>query len=144
MIANSAGIGTYVNSTGSAAAKVLLDRVSVENSLTGMLFSGTGTTGAIVATVRDSVASGNTNGIAGQDSGTGSTKVVIDRSASVNNSVVGIKASNTLTNIRVGDSTVAGNATGLSAVGSFLISFGTNKMYGNGSDGAFTATTTYK
>jgi hypothetical protein len=42
--------------------------------------------------------------------------------------------------VRVAGSRVVGNTTGLSVDGGALVSFGDNKVAGNGTDGTFTAT----
>jgi hypothetical protein len=113
----------------------MLDRVRVENTLSvGIFFSGTPTSGSITATVRDSAAAGNgSEGILATELGSGTTDVMIDRSAAVNNSV-GIKASGAGATILIGDSTVSGNASGaLSTTGGGVInSYQTNKMTGIG------------
>jgi hypothetical protein len=136
VIANTNGIGIEVKPTGSGNAKVALDRVRVENtSSTGISFSGTTTTGSIAATVRDSVSAGNTGaGIFAQESGDGTTTVMVDRSASLNNNT-GIFASLTGATIKIGDSTVSGNVLGLTlGTGGVIASYGNNKV-SNDNDG---------
>jgi len=139
VIANTNANGIFVIPSGSASARVVLDRVRVENTSSyGIVFT---TTSAIAATVRDSVAAGNAGaGIAAITFGSGTTVVTVDRSASVNNSI-GIFAGGTGATIRIGDSTVTGNNTGLSTnTGGTIASYGTNKVNGNGTDGAPTST----
>lgn len=140
-----ASASVYVQPQGSAGARVLLERVRVErNSNFGILFQGGFTTGSITGTVRDSVAAGT--GIAALEGGSGTTTVMVDRTAAVNYTTgTGILASGAGATIRIGDSTVTGNSTGLSASGGGVIdSYGTNKVDGNGSDGAPTNTITMK
>jgi hypothetical protein len=144
VVANTSGYGIFVVPTGSGGAKVTLDRVRVENcSGNGIEFQGTSTTGAITATVRDSVtAGGGGAGIRALEDSSGSTNVMVDRTASVNNAT-GIFSFGAGATIRIGDSTVTGNGTGLSAINAIL-SYGTNKVDGNGSDGAPTGTIAMK
>ena len=137
VIADNSNLGIFVGPTGSGSAKVVLDRVRVENSSNGILFQGGGITGSITATVRDSVSAGNTNsGIVAFEGGSGTTNVMVDRTASVNN-LTGIFAAVAGATIRIGDSTVTGNSTGLSiGTGGVIDSYGTNKVNGNTTDGA--------
>jgi hypothetical protein len=130
--------GLFIHPSGSGGAKVMVDRVRAENATgNGFEFSGSNTTGQITATVRDSVAAGNAaNGIVAFDGdGSGATKVMIDHTAAVNNTNSGVVSVNAGATIRIGDSTVTGNGTGLNAAaGAVLESYGTNKVDGNGTD----------
>lgn len=137
-IADTSLYGILVRPTGNGGAKVVLDRVRVENAGAGIVFTGSSTSGSITATVRDSVAAGSNTGagIFASEGGSGTTVVMIDRTASVNN-FDGIAAVGAGAIIRIGDSTVSGNATGLNPVsGGTIESFGTNKVRGNTTDGA--------
>ena len=139
VIADIGFIGVNVAPTGTASAKVLLERVQVENSASdGILVRGDNTSGSVTAAVRDSVSSGNVaNGILAMFV----VNVMVERSALVNNNR-GITATGAGATIRIGNSTVAGNAnTGLLAfLGGVIESYGTNKVNGNGADGAPTST----
>jgi hypothetical protein len=141
VIERSSSDGILVLPTGSASAGVVLDRVRVEHgAFSGIHLQGRGTTGSIKATVRDSVAAGNAGaGILANDDGSGTT-VMVDRSAFANNGS-GVVADGPTATIRIGDSTVSGNTTGLSALsGGVIASYGTNKVNGNGTDGAPSST----
>jgi len=135
VIAN-AGEGIVISPTGSGVANVMLDRVRLEGSSSwGIIFSGVNNTGSITATVRDSVFAGNSRGIIAQTQN-GTANVMVDRSAVVNSGVYGIFANGAGVTIRIGDSTVTGNTTGLSTQSSGTIaSYGTNKVNGNGTNG---------
>ena len=142
VIANSSTRGIRVEPSGSGGAKVVLDRVRVENapfSSFGIIVSGFSTSGSVSATVRDSVAAGNAIiGIVASDGGSGTTEVMIDRSASLDNTT-GIQASGAGARIHIGDSTVTRNGTGLKPFnGGVINSYGSNKVDGNTSDGAAT------
>jgi len=147
VIADASGTASVsVQPTGSAGAKVVFDRVRVENSAEiGIFVVGQSTTGSISATVRDSVVAGNSGtGIFALGDGGGATTVTVDHTASVSNST-GIRASGAGATLRIGDSTVSGNATGLFTSSSGVIeSYGTNKIDGNGTDGTPTSTIAMK
>jgi hypothetical protein len=144
VIADSSARGIRVEPGGSGGAKVMLDRVRVENapfSSFGIIFSGFSTSGSINATVRDSITAGNAIiGIVASENGSGTTNVMIDRSASLENTT-GIQATNAGATIQIGDSTVTRNSTGLKPFsGGVINSYGTNKVNGNTNDGAATNT----
>ncbi len=131
VIAKILQFGVFVEPTGSANAKAVLDRVRVENGANdGIDFSGFASTGTVTGTVRDSVSSGNSATGIGAFEGT--INVMIDRSAMVNNAT-GVVASGAGVTIRMGDTTVTGNATGLATFsGAAIASYETNKVNGNG------------
>ena len=134
------GINVFVGST--AIAKVVLDRVRVENAgQSGVRAAGRG---SVTATVRDSVLKGNANaGINAGVIGTGIVTVMVDRTVVVDG-FRGVSAAGGTT-IRIGDSTVTGNATGLFTAGNGVIaSYGTNTVNGNGTDGVPTSTIAMK
>ena len=138
VIANTRNEGIRFQPAGGASARATLERIRIENSAaSGLIFGGTGTTGSVTAIVRDSVSAGATlgTGIQAQDSGSGTTVLMIERTASVNNAT-GIVAFGAGTTIRIGDSTVTGNVTGLQIFNSGTIaSYGNNKVNGNGTEG---------
>jgi hypothetical protein len=136
VFADSSFGGIDIVPSGNAGARVVLDRIRVENSVnTGIWFRGEFTSGMIRGTVRDSVsAGGGSQGIRASEGGGGTTTVMIDRTAAVNN-ITGIEASGAGATIRIGDSTVSGNDTGLSTSGGAIASYGTNKVNGNTNDG---------
>ena len=126
--------GILVTPSGSGGAKVMLDRVRVENGVNlGILFSGSNTTGSITATVRESVVAGNAGvGIHALEPGNGTTTVMVDHATAVDNRI-GIRSHGTGATIRIGDSTVTGNDFGLvSFDGGAIESYETNKVDGNG------------
>jgi hypothetical protein len=139
-ISETGDLGVYVHPTGTAAAKVLLDTVKVENNSNfGIFFVSSNTVGAIKATVRDSFVAGNVYGI-GTVGGGGIINLMIDRTTVANNSGgYGIGAS-AATTISLGDSTISGNTKGLHTdSGGVIESHGTNQVNGNGMNGAPTS-----
>ena len=137
VVEESFGSGVSVIPNGNAGAKVGLDRVRVEEGVNhGITFLGSSTTGSITAMVRDCISAGNGgSGIGVNEFGGGTTTVMVDRSAAMNNTT-GITASGGGVTVRIGRSTVTGNNVGLSAFSAGVIrSYGTNKVNGNGTDG---------
>jgi hypothetical protein len=149
LIADIAGTGISVRPTGSGglpsgSAEILamVNRVRVEQSLSGMEFSGLGTTGTITATVRDSAVTGTREGtgISGRESSGGTTTVMIDRTSVVNNSL-GVRSTGAGATVLIGDSVVTGNANGLVVTsGGVMRSYGTNQVNGNSIDGSPSST----
>jgi hypothetical protein len=132
------GAGIQIQPTGAGSAKVVLTRVLVENNVIGLRADGTGSTGGINVTVKDSVSSGNAyHGIiAATAPGGGTVNVMLDHSAAVNNGGIGIRANGASAIVRMNDVTVTGNATGLDTLnGGQLLSYGNNHIAGNGSAG---------
>jgi hypothetical protein len=132
--------GIQIRPTGSGSAKVVFDNVRVADNNIGILIDGTATTGTNSVTLRNSVVSGSAGiGIQGVDSGGGASNVVIEGSTISSNASVGIRAVGANTAIRLRNSTVSGNGTGIAAQnGGKLISHGGNLVAGNGANGAFT------
>jgi hypothetical protein len=141
-ITDTTGTGFYIIPSGSGSAKLMIDRVRVSNpgSIAIYVYAGS-TTGSINGTVRDSVAEGGgSSGVYVVDSGGETSTVMIDRSAFVNNAGYGAIAFGAAATIRIGDSVVTGNSTGLYAgAGGVVASYGTNKVNGNTIDGTPTS-----
>lgn len=133
--------GIMVRPGGTANAKVLIERVRVENGASvGIAFSPNNAGPSIVATVRNSVSAGNGGvGILAQDPGSTSVRVMVSHTTSAKNAI-GVSSEGAGAVIRIGDSTISGNTTGLSASAGQIISYGSNRVDGNGSDGAPTST----
>jgi|tagenome__1003787_1003787.scaffolds.fasta_scaffold20917727_1 hypothetical protein len=133
--------GIMVRPAGTATARAVLERVRVENGASrGITFSPNNSGPSIVATVRDSVSAGNVGaGIIAEDPGSTSVKVMVSNTTSGNNGI-GVSATGAGAIIRIGNATVTGNTTGLSASGGQIVSYGSNKVDGNGSGGAPTST----
>ncbi|MFN3387871.1 MAG: hypothetical protein ACK40O_03000 [Allosphingosinicella sp.] len=142
--APAAGGGIEVKPTGSGSAQVMIRNVRVTNSGSNGFRSDTTTTsGTIVASIEDSEFSGNGQGIAAVTGGAGSpaSVVMVNGSASVNNTNFGIIANGASAVIRVGDTSITGNGTGVQIAGSGQVqSFGDNRLQGNASNGAFSST----
>ena len=128
-----AGGGIQVAPASAGSAGVVLNRVQLGMNVTGMIFNSSN--GAITAIMRDSVVSSSLNNgilsLAGQ-----TNTFTIERSSLLVNVGNAIQASGGNSIVRIGDSTIVGNAVGVSAVsGGTVQSFKENHIAGNGSDG---------
>lgn len=146
---NSGGIKVTTASAGAHGILAVLNRVQVENSATfGIKVDGTTGTGAISATVRDSISAGNlSNGIwATAPSGGSPIRLLVDHSAAVNNAGagVGILSDGPATQVILNNSAVTGNVTGLIFTNSATMpSLKNNAVAGNrGTDGTSSGSVT--
>ena len=122
------GGGIQIRPTGTGSAQVVLNRVQANNNVFGIAADGSVSTGGINVMVRDSTANGNTQtGIIAATGATG-TGIMVDRSAA-NHNTTGIAASGAGAIVRVGGSSITGNATGVSGVG--VQSYLNNQLTGN-------------
>jgi hypothetical protein len=135
--------GINVNPTGAATAKVVLNKVqTVNNSAFGIAFDGRGGTGAIDGSVWESQTSSNgSNGILSITavSGGAVVQVLVDHSTTSNNGTNGIQSNGATSTVRVSNTVITGNATGVTSVnGGALLSYKNNSVDGNAAPGAFT------
>jgi hypothetical protein len=93
------------------------------------------------ATVRDSVATGNsTNGYVAFSAGVQPSTLTVESSLASDNTNNGVSAQGAAATVRLSNVVVTGNGTGLNAGGGAIVSFGNNRVAGNGADGAPTLT----
>ena len=131
------GGGILIKST--AAVSVTISNTKVVNNVSGITADLTG--GSVSGIVRDTVVAGNSQaGIA--IFGAASGNLLIDRVATTNNGTFGLRADGGSSALLVTNSTITRNATGLSTVnGASILSFKTNNLFNNTSDGTFTPPT---
>lgn len=135
------GAGVLLRPTGSAGVNAVLSRVGVLNNAQGVKIDSTVGTGTVNLVVVDSEAAGNTNFNFGAFStgATGTANAMINR-ASVSGSLLGIRSDGSKSTVRVGDSVIFGNVTGvLGAASGVLQSYGNNQFNGNTTDGTATS-----
>jgi hypothetical protein len=134
--------GILVKPSGTAGARVAIDRTRVvSNGTDGVMANGTAPTSATIrVSVRDSMSSHNgADGFVAFSNGA-STEMMIDSSTSFNNSR-GVVASGTGAVNRFTRANVTANGTGVAQVGAGLaLSYTTNSVDGNGTDGTFGTT----
>ena len=123
-------VGTAAAQIGSTGGvqHVLFDKVSSHNSLHGMGIGGFGSTGSIVATVRDSmIGSFWGSGIAVYtNDGAVPVELMIDRTVIAGGGYGVDIVSGQNANVRMGDSTLTGQ--GIGGVNGAVASYGTNKV----------------
>jgi hypothetical protein len=136
------GNAIRIRAAGSNNVDALLDNVTVRNAVAGVLIDGDSTTGKNAVTIRNSVISGSSSfGLTAKDSGNGATNVTIEGSTFSNSVGAGVRSIGAFVTVRMRNSTVSGNGTGVVAgSGGKLISNGGNVVRGNSTNGAFTAT----
>ncbi len=131
------GGGIEIAPTSGATASVTLDGVKILGNVYGIGLSSAG--GTIAGALRHSTISGSN--ISGLVAVGGASPIffTIDDSIVMNNSSYGIQSLGSGVNLKIGNSTITGNGTGVSGPG--LVSFGNNQLGDNASNGTFTSTT---
>jgi len=138
------GGGILIQPTGAGGnAKVVLQGVRVNNNANnGLQLNTTANTGVgINVTIESSQFNGNAQGISVVNPpATTNVKALISNSAIANNTSTGIVANGSNTIVRVGNTTITGNVTGMTIAGGALVNtYGDNRLNGNTTvDGAFT------
>jgi hypothetical protein len=141
------GGGIVIQPSGQGSARVVLERVRAENNTYGIFGDGTGSTGVIAMQVRDSLAAGNEfSGISAYTSaGHSVTSVTLDRTSSLLNGGTGVLSQGPPAFVLLARSTVMSNGVGLSPVsGGSIISYQSNQLSGNVSDGTPSSVVTQK
>jgi len=139
------GSGIQVLPTGPSGVRLLLRNVrAASNAGNALRIDTTAVTGpGVIASIENSEFSGSAQGVAVVSgvAGAGESLVAINGSQIVNNATFGIVANGAGTTVRVDDTTILGNGTGVAAAGGArLQSYGSNRLDGNVTDGAFTGT----
>jgi len=132
------GAGIQIQPTGAGSAKVVLNRVLVNNNIVGIRADGLAGTGGINVSIANSETSGNAfHGIVALSAGP-TVQVMVDGTTSSHNADQGIRATNNANAIiRLSNSNVTGNGIGtLASVGGQVLSYGNNRIDGNTDDGS--------
>lgn len=132
----SSGGGIFINPTAGGSAQASLTRVNVVNNMAGITADGTGSTGGISVSISDSTIAQNSGAGLTAYTPTGGAPVQMEivRSASANNHK-GLDAGGAGAVLRIGYSTVTGNATGVAIAGATTSSMGNNLIQDNTSVG---------
>jgi hypothetical protein len=134
----STGGGIFIQPSGSAAVTANLVRVNAASNVVGIRVDGTNSTGTISVSVSESTASANVYaGLAVFTPGGGANVMLeINRSVSANNGI-GLNANGAGATLRIGYSTVTGNAVGATiSNGATARSLGTNLIGDNTTPGS--------
>jgi len=132
------GGGIVINASKTARVDATLSRVHVENNSLGIKVTHSFGTSTVNLTVIDSIAAGNTSYDVSifTANGRGTSNVMIDRT-SLTGSNVGLRSDGPVTTVRIGNSVIFGNVTGVeSANGGKLETYDTNQLNGNTTDGS--------
>jgi hypothetical protein len=127
------------------ASGATFNNVRIQNNAQIGIRADSTTGGAVRATLSRSEISGNENGVSAvSPPGMPLVQMAVIDSLSVYNTGYGIGANGALAQVRVSDSLIKGNATGLIVGGSAnIVSYGDNVLFGNTTtDGTFSATVT--
>jgi hypothetical protein len=141
------GGGIIIQPAGSGSARVMLNRVRMENNTYGIFANGTGSTGLVVMQVRDSLVTGSGfHGISAfTAAGHSTVSITVDHTSSIISNQGGILAQGAGAFVIVGNSTVLSNGTGLlTADGGSIFTYQNNQLSGNLSDGAATGALTMR
>ena len=134
---NNAGIGVLVRPTGAGSAIASLVNVQLEENGAGFFQSD-----GAMTTIYNSIAAGSLNAGYQVQATTGASKLQLDRSISSSNGTYGVRTDGASAVIRLSNTTIVQNGTGISAGGGTIMSFQNNTVAGNapGGDGLPTAT----
>jgi hypothetical protein len=142
--------GILLRPTGTGTANVSIDNVDLENNSAGIIADGSATTGSAVnVVIRGSVSSANSNGgfVATTTAGHAAINAQVQDSQMSSNAGAGVSANGTAASglgsaiVRVGDSVISLNVTGISSIGSGQVrSYLTNQVNGNGGGETFAGT----
>jgi hypothetical protein len=126
--------GLLVKPNGGTAGHTSLNRVTLVNNTNGMTVDSTVSTVLVPASVRQSIATGNSgSGFTANSSATQIT-LMIDNSDAVQNGI-GFNANGTVSNMIIGGNTVSTNGTGINITGSAKVfTYKTNNVNGNTTD----------
>jgi hypothetical protein len=128
--------GILIRPTSGGSANVSVSRTDLKGNVNGIFVDGSGGGGAVNLSVRDSLVTGSSNvGIVVATPGPAVT-ALIDRTSVSSSFNVGVAASGAAATVRIGNSTIYGNVTGVAAFsGATLRSYKNNQINGNGTDG---------
>jgi hypothetical protein len=130
LIADNDFDGILVTPLGSGSVGVVLNRVASYNNFAGLYVIGSNGTGSLIVTVKRSVLARNVLGVDVYSApGAAATSLMLVRSVVANNSTGIVALSAT---VRIGRSTVTGNVIGWDSLGGTLLSYGDNRIDGNG------------
>ncbi|PYQ36215.1 MAG: hypothetical protein DMF57_00840 [Acidobacteria bacterium] len=124
--------------------------LTVEDSrFIGNAGAGLDLSGTTNSVIKDSVITGSIYGVIAVATTAGDPKVTVDRCVIAHNTsssdAAGIRAQDFRgppydVTVRVTNSSIYGNTTGLVSFGSSIVSYGTNQLYNNGTNGTFNST----
>jgi len=132
-VADNGGHGIIVRPTGTSAVMASLNHVALyNNSRVGLLVRGLDSSGTVDATVSDSAAANNGDGFR-LEAGHAAASLTLVRAVAADNRSHGIAAIGGTAIVRIGASSITGNALSwVAGDGALVQSFGDNTIAGNG------------
>ena len=140
-VTNGAGGILFQPTANTGSVRGTLHHVRVWNNTgNGIRVDTATTTGGVILTIDESVISGNNNGFSVNSlNGTTLATLMVTNSTIAANTVQGILAGGSGSRLRVGNTTIHANGTGINAgTGATVNTYGDNRNDGNAPDGAFT------
>lgn len=141
-----AGSGIRIAPTGSGNAQVTIAGNNINDNVNGIFADSNSTTGTITMAVSGGSLSGNEgNGLALRATTGASNQAMVDGTTVANNGTgatgAGLRVTGASAVLRISNANLTGNSVGLVSVsGGSLLSYGSNHVDGNSSDGAPTGT----
>jgi hypothetical protein len=132
------GGGILVKPTGSGVAFVTMDNVRMVSNTFGYKGDASATSGSVLATIKNSIASHN--GFSGVTAiaGSGSSLVMVEGSISASNGTTGLRADGNNAVVGVSNSTISLNGIAVQFQnGAQMLTGGSNTLFGNASNGGF-------
>jgi hypothetical protein len=143
--ATDSAVGILVEPTGATGSiRAVLRNVRAQNNSGAGLSVSSASASAVpgsIVVIDKSAFTGNSNGIVVNGAvGTPQAVVMVTDSVISGNSTAGLLATGATARMRIANSTITSNTTGLSISASAIINtYGTNRLDGNGTNGTFTA-----
>jgi hypothetical protein len=127
------GGGIVIQPAVGGSALFVINNSRIMNNSNGI--AALSASGGIAGTIRDSTLADNRgNGLT--TTATSAINIMVDRATISNNFQAGISSGNANSTIRIGNSAISGNTTGVASVGGGILrSYKNNFINGNGSDG---------
>lgn len=135
-----AGNGINIRPSVGGTARVSIQTSTIDRNGTGIVIADANSAGSNVS-IFDSHVTNNTNdGVFANSTTALGMVVVVERSEISHNSGIGLRTAGGNSIMRVANSLISGNGTGVSAGAGELCTFQNNRLTGNTAAGAFTAT----
>lgn len=136
-IAQAGGAGIFINPAVGGVARVSIAETTINKNATGVLMQDTNNPSAI-SIMRSRIANNTVDGIFAQSTTASGITAVVESSEISHNAGTGLRTAGANGRIRVANSLITGNSTGVSAAAGELCTFTNNRLTGNTSNGVFT------
>ena len=137
---NQCGNGIKVRPVAGGTARVSVWESTITMCGTGILIEDANTAASNVSVTRSRISNNTTDGIFANSTTAASVLVVVENSEVSHNAGVGLRTFGVNSFMRVAESLISGNGTGVSHPSGELCSFLNNRLTGNTANGTFTGT----